>query len=117
MPAIALQETHDVLYFVADQHALTTIHDAELMRRYSYQIAAYFLAFGLDPERAIFFRHSDVPEVCELQWLLSCIVNMGLLERAHAWKAAKDRGNEGAEVHGLTPTSCPSARTRCSTSR
>ena len=101
IPAIALQKDHDPVYFVADYHALTTIRDPALMRKWSYEIAAYFLAFGLDPEKATFFRQSDVPEVCELQWLLTCIVNMGLLERAHAWKAAKDRGDEGSNVHGL----------------
>jgi tryptophanyl-tRNA synthetase len=101
LPAIALQETHDCFYFIADYHALTTVHDRQKLRQHSYQIAAYFLAFGLDPERSCFFRQSDVPEVCELSWILSCIVNMGLLERAHAWKAAKDRGNEGEAVHGL----------------
>lgn len=101
LPAIALQESHEVYYFVADYHALTTLHDAELMRRYSYEIAAYFLAFGLDPQRAVFFRQSDVPEVAELSWLLSCVTSMGLLERAHAWKAARDRGEEGASPHGL----------------
>jgi len=101
LPAISLQADHDVFYFVADYHALTTVRDAEKMRDWSRQIAAYFLAFGLDPQRAVFFRQSDIPEVTELAWMLSCVVNMGMLERAHAWKAAKDRGNEGAEVRGL----------------
>ncbi len=101
MPAIALQESHACLYFIADYHALTSVHDAAAMRQWTHEIAAYFMAFGLDPTRSVFYRQSDLPEVCELAWILSCVVNMGLLERAHAWKAAKDRGNEGAEVHGL----------------
>ena len=99
--AIALQETHEVFYFIADYHALTTVRDPEKMRLWSHQIAAYFIAFGLDPAHATFFRQSDASEVAELQWILSCITSMGLLERAHAWKAAKDRGNEGAQMHGL----------------
>jgi tryptophanyl-tRNA synthetase len=101
LPALELQEDHEAFYFIADLHALTTVHNAENMRRWSRQMAAYFLAFGLDPEKATFFRQSDVPQVAELQWTLSCVVNMGLLGRAHAWKAAKDRGDEGTEVHGL----------------
>ena len=99
--AISMQESYEGYYFIADYHALTSVHDAARMRRSSQEIAAYFLAFGLDPERTLFFRHSDVPEVCELSWLLSCVANMGLLERAHAWKAAKDRGSAGSECHGL----------------
>ena len=100
-PAIDLQETYEAFYFVADYHALTTEHDAAEMRRQMYEITAYFLAFGLDPERAAFFRQSDVPQVTELAWLLSCVTSMGLLERAHAYKAAKDRGESGSVCHGL----------------
>lgn len=100
-PAIDLQETYEAFYFVADYHALTTEHDAAEMRRQTYEITAYFLAFGLDPERAAFFRQSDVPQTTELAWLLSCVTSMGLLERAHAYKAAKDRGESGSVCHGL----------------
>lgn len=100
-PAIALQEEYDAFYFVADYHALTSTQDAALMREHSYDITAIFLAFGLDPERATFWRQSDVPEVCELSWVLSCIISMGALERAHAWKAAKDAGTSGALNHGV----------------
>ena len=100
-PAIALQDEYDCRYFIADYHAMTTVHDAAKMREYSHGIAAYFLAFGLDPKKSIFYRQSDLPQVTELMWILSCVTSMGLLERAHAWKAAKDRGNEGAELHGL----------------
>lgn len=101
LPAIALQDSYDCRYFIADYHALTTIHDAEKMREYSRAIAAYFLAFGLDPKKCIIYRQSDLPQVTELTWILSCVTNMGLLERAHAWKAAKDRGTAGEENHGL----------------
>jgi tryptophanyl-tRNA synthetase len=99
--AIAMQDAYETFYFIADYHALTSLHDADKMRLHTQQIASYFLAFGLDPARATFFRQSDVPEVCELTWLLSCITSMGHLERAHAWKAAKDLGNEGEQPHGL----------------
>jgi len=100
-PAIALQDDYDAFYFVADYHALTSLHDQAQMAAWTYDITAVFLAFGLDPERATFWRQSDVPEVCELTWILSCMTSMGLLERAHAYKAAKDKGQEGSLAHGV----------------
>jgi len=100
-PAVDLQDTHDAYYFVADLHSLTSTHDPAVLREHSYDITAIFLAFGLDPSRAVFWRQSDVPEVTELSWILSCVTSMGMLERAHAWKAAKDRGDSGAQPHGL----------------
>lgn len=100
-PAIELQDDFDAFYFVADYHALTTVQDPSLMREKVHQITAYFLAFGLDPDKAAFFRQSDIPEVTELTWMLSCVTHMGLLERAHAYKAAKDRGEEKSINHGI----------------
>jgi tryptophanyl-tRNA synthetase len=100
-PAIALADSYDAFYFVADYHALTSTHDGAAMRSYAYDITATFLAFGLDPKRSVFWRQSDVPEVCELTWVLSCMTSMGLLERAHAFKAARDRGEEGSISHGV----------------
>jgi tryptophanyl-tRNA synthetase len=100
-PAIALQEEFEAFYFVADYHALTSEQDSAAMRASTYEVTSYFLSFGLDPEKAAFFRQSDVPEVTELAWMLSCVTSMGLLERAHAYKAAKDRGEEGNVNHGL----------------
>ena len=100
-PAIALQEEYDAFYFVADYHALTTVKDPTVMRQKVYQITAYFLAYGLDPERTAFFRQSDIPEVTELTWMLSCVTHMGLLERAHAYKAAIDRGEDKSINHGV----------------
>ncbi len=100
-PAIDLQEDYESFYFVAEYHALTTETDAEAMRKSTHMITAYFLAFGLDPERAAFFRQSAVPEVTELAWMLGCVTNMGMLERAHAYKAAKDKGIENEINHGV----------------
>jgi tryptophanyl-tRNA synthetase len=100
-PAIALQDGFSPFYFVADYHALTTERDPAAMRRSTYEVTAYFLAFGLDPNKAAFFRQSDIPQVTELAWVLSCVTAMGSLERAHAWKAAKDRGDAGTACHGL----------------
>ncbi len=100
-PAIELQTEYDAFYFVADYHALTSVNDPQKLRDSVYHLTAYFLAFGLDPERAAFFRQSDIPEVTELTWLLSCVTHMGLLERAHAYKAAIDRGEEKDINHGV----------------
>ncbi|MBI5514058.1 MAG: tryptophan--tRNA ligase [Deltaproteobacteria bacterium] len=97
-PAIALQDTHDAFYFVADWHALTTARDPKLLRQHTLELTATFLALGLDPTRSVFFRQSDVPEVQELAWLLSCVTNLGLLLRAHAYKAAEEKGE-----HNLLP--------------
>lgn len=100
-PAIALQEEYDAFYFVADYHALTSTHDRAQMRAATYDATAIFLAFGLDPSRAVFWRQSDTPGVTELTWVLSCMTSMGHLERAHAYKAARDRGEAGAINHGV----------------
>jgi tryptophanyl-tRNA synthetase len=89
-PALELAEHYQALYFIADYHALTTVKDAETMRRLTYDVAATWLALGLDPERVIFYRQSDIPEVMELTWVLACFTAKGLLNRAHAYKAAMD---------------------------
>lgn len=86
------QNGEDSLYFVADLHALTTIADAALLRRYTYEVAATYLALGLDPERCIFFRQSDIPEICEITWLLMTAAPFGELERAHSYKDKLARG-------------------------
>ena len=85
---IALQDGNDGRYFIADYHSMTTVFDADERRRYALDIALDYLALGLDPERAILYRQSDLPEVCELTWALASVTAMGLLERAHAYKDA-----------------------------
>ncbi len=82
----------DAFYFIADYHALTSSGDAATLRGNVFDLAATYLACGLDPERAVFFRQSDVPEVTELAWLLASVTGMGLLERAHSYKDKKARG-------------------------
>ena len=90
-PALKLAESYDeAYYFVADYHALTTERDPALVREYTLQVAAAWLACGLDPERTVFYRQSDVPETFELQWVLSCVTPKGMMNRAHAYKAAVD---------------------------
>ena len=98
-PAIEWQEKGDALYFIADYHALTTVHDPVKLREDTLSLAIDFLACGLDPAKATFFRQSDVPEVTELTWLLSVLTPMSLLERCHAYKDALARGVPAS--HGL----------------
>ncbi len=94
-PALELAEvTDEAFYFIADYHALTTVRDRAALRRDSLEIAAVYLACGLDPERIVLFRQSDVPEVCELSWILSCVTGVGLVERAHAFKDARAQGKD-----------------------
>lgn len=78
----------DSFYFLADYHALVKCEDPERVQRSTLEIAATWLALGLDTERAVFYRQSDVPEIPELTWLLSCVTAKGLMNRAHAYKAA-----------------------------
>jgi tryptophanyl-tRNA synthetase len=96
---IDLQEEHEGFYFIANYHALTTVHDPELLRQYTRDVAINFLALGLDPEVSTVFRQSDVPQVTELAWILSTLTPMGLLERCHAYK---DKLAQGIPAdHGL----------------
>ena len=98
-PALDLQEKGEALYFIADYHSMTSLTDAVARRKNTLDVALDFLACGLDPERTVFFRQSDVPEVTELTWLLSTVTPMGLLERAHSYKDKIAKGI--APHHGL----------------
>ena len=91
-PAIALQAEGEAFYFIADYHALTSLHNPEALRENSRRVAVDFLACGLNPERAALFLQSDVPRVTELTWILSTVAPMGLLERAHSYKDKIARG-------------------------
>ena len=93
-PALELTRQMDAFYFIADLHALTSVRDAEALKRDSYVIAATWLAAGLDPEKAVLWRQSDVPEVAELSWILSCVTGFGLIERAHSLKDARAKGKD-----------------------
>lgn len=103
---IALQDQGEAFYFIADYHALTSLKDAEareadvaqkagkttwksakeLLAENVQDVALSYLALGLDPAKATFYRQSDVPEVCELAWMLATVTGMGFLERAHSYK-------------------------------
>ncbi|MEO8432579.1 MAG: tryptophan--tRNA ligase [Acidobacteriota bacterium] len=89
---IALQDEGECFFFIADFHALTTVQDPEQLRGLVRGVALDYLALGLDPDKAAFFRQSDVPEVTELSWILSTVTGMGLLERAHSYKDKIARG-------------------------
>lgn len=91
-PALEMADESGVrpFFFMADYHALTSVHDPEDMEAGTYEVAAAWLAFGLDPDEALFYRQSDVPEIFELTWVLSCFTGKGLMNRAHAYKAAVD---------------------------
>src|SRR4051812_45618142 len=91
-PAIALQEKGETFYFIANYHALTSLRDPKLLRENSRRVALDFLACGFDPDRGALFMQTDVPEVTELEWILSTVAPMGLLERAHSYKDKLARG-------------------------
>ncbi len=98
-PAIAASRRDDVdaFFFMADYHALIKSDDAARIERSRLEIAATWLAAGLDPARVTFYRQSDIPEIPELTWFLTCVASKGMLNRAHAYKAAVDRNTETGE--------------------
>ncbi len=106
-PAIAASHDQSVesYYFLADFHSLIKCDDPDRVQRSSLEVAATWLAMGLDPEKVIFYRQSDIPEIPELTWILSCLTAKGLMNRAHAYKAAvaenENAGNKDPD-QGIT---------------
>lgn len=98
-PMIASMADNELYAFIVDLHALTSVQEAQRLATGTLEAATDFLALGLDPERCIFWVQSDVPEVTELTWVLSCITPMGLLERCHSYKDKTAKGI--AASHGL----------------
>jgi tryptophanyl-tRNA synthetase len=88
-PALQLAADPSIraLFFIADYHALTSLEDRGELNQLTYEVAATWLACGLDPERVLFYRQSDIPETFELSWILACRCAKGLMNRAHAYKA------------------------------
>ena len=88
IPAIELSKdpNNESLFFIADMHSLTTIRDANLLKENTYATAAAWLAFGFDTERNLFYRQSDIPQVCELMWYLNCLTPYPMLANAHSFK-------------------------------
>jgi tryptophanyl-tRNA synthetase len=94
-PALRLaDEGLEAFYFIADYHALTTVQDAATMQRLTREVAATWLAMGLDPARVLFYRQSDIPEIFELAWVLACFTSKGWMNKAHAYKASVDANRE-----------------------
>src|SRR5438309_2613011 len=98
-PAIELQDRGEAFYFIANYHSMTSLFEAKPRRKNTLDVALDFLACGLDPEKSVFFKQSDVPEVTELTWILSTVTPMGLLERATSYKDKIAKGI--APSHGL----------------
>ncbi|WP_111640732.1 tryptophan--tRNA ligase [Marinimicrobium alkaliphilum] len=98
-PAIAESQRQDVetFYFLADYHALIKCQEPDLVHQSTREIAATWLALGLDTNTSVFYRQSDVPEIPQLCWLLTCVAAKGLMNRAHAYKAAVDANREAGE--------------------
>ena len=98
-PAITASAAPGVesFFFLADYHALIKVSDPARVQRSTLEIAATWLACGLEPDKVWFYRQSDIPEIPELTWLLTCVAGKGLLNRAHAYKAAVDRNTEAGE--------------------
>ena len=93
IPAIELSKDvkNESLFFIADLHSFTTIRDAELLRENTYATAAAWLSFGFDTDKNLFYRQSDVTEVCELTWYLNCFAPFNRLKLAHSFKEKSDR--------------------------
>ena len=96
---LQLQAENDGFYFIADYHALTTNPEPQQYKEHTLDVAKDYLALGLDPEKTVFWRQSDVPEVTELAWILSCVTPMGLLQRCTSYKDKVEQGL--SPVHGL----------------
>ncbi|UOQ44383.1 tryptophan--tRNA ligase [Halobacillus salinarum] len=90
---LAAEEEHQSMYFIADLHALNSIHNRSKLKSLTYEVAAAWLALGLDPERSLFYRQSDIKELPELHWILSSVTGKGLMNRAHAYKAQVEQNN------------------------
>jgi tryptophanyl-tRNA synthetase len=91
-PALALAKTYETLYFIADYHALTSVHDRTTLHETVYDVAAAWLAAGLDPEQTLLYRQSAIVEVFELTWIFACLIATGQLERGHSYKDALGKG-------------------------
>ncbi len=96
---ISNMEKSDLYVFIVDLHALTSVHDRDKLATGTLEAAADFLALGLDPDKCTFWVQSDVPEVCELAWILSTLTPMGLMERCHSYKEKVAKGIDAS--HGL----------------
>lgn len=104
-PAITMSNSveYDSFYFIADYHSLISVQDPKLLKSYNYEVAASWLAMGLDPSKVTLYKQSDIPEILEFHWMLSCFTIKGLMNRAHAYKAMVQENvtNERDDDHGV----------------
>lgn len=104
-PAIDMANSgeYESYYFIADYHSLISVQDPKLLRSYNYEVAAAWLAMGLDPSRVTLYKQSDIPEILELHWMASCFTIKGLMNRAHAYKAMvqDNEANQRDPDHGV----------------
>lgn len=100
-PAIEMANSgeYEAYYFIADYHSLTSVHEGKKLNDYIYEVAAVWLAMGLDVSKAVLYKQSDIQEVMEFNWILSCFTHKGLMNRAHAYKAIVQDNVE----HGRDP--------------
>jgi tryptophanyl-tRNA synthetase len=98
-PGLQLAERAETqaIYFIADYHALSSVHEPAALRHMTYDVAATWLALGLDPSRVLIYRQSDIPEIFELTWILTCMTTKGWMNKAHAYKAAVQKNVEAGE--------------------
>ena len=103
-PALDLANLPDTtaMYFIADYHALTTVHDGKTLDQLTREVAATWIAFGLDPDKTLFYRQSDVPETFELAWILACFTSKGWMNKMHAYKAHLDASTDEDKDAGFT---------------
>jgi tryptophanyl-tRNA synthetase len=98
-PALRLADQGlEAMYFIADYHALTTVHDAKELAHLTREVAATWLALGLDPDKVTFYRQSDIPEIFELTWIFACFTSKGWMNKAHAYKAIVDQKEAAGET-------------------
>jgi tryptophanyl-tRNA synthetase len=93
-PALKLAESYEARYFIADYHSLNTVKDPDILRDYIYEVAAVWLACGLDPDKVLIYKQSAIPETFELTTIINAFTSKGLMNRAHAYKAQVDQNRE-----------------------
>lgn len=91
---MAQEDSSESFFFIADYHALNSVHDSEVLKETTAEVASTWLALGLDPKKTIFYKQSDIPEICELNTILATVTPKGLLNRAHAYKAITAKNEE-----------------------
>ena len=104
-PALEMASSGDYegFYFIADYHSLTSVHRPETLKEYIYEVAATWIALGLDPKKITLYQQSHIPEIMELNWIISCFTSKGLMNRAHAYKASTAANEENGKDldHGV----------------